>query len=151
MKRLFLSLALVLSQLSWSFAQTEVTVNEAKNLIKSTSKRWTSIHDPSVVYEPATKRYYIFGSHKAGAYTTDMQNWTQANPTWSLNNNSQAFVTPAVKKVKKGGAEVDFPQFNAMEWSNAYPDWRDENGKPWNIDGNMWAPDVIWNEMLQKW
>ena len=67
MKRLFLSLALVLSQLSWSFAQTEVTVNEAKNLIKSTSKRWTSIHDPSVVYEPATKRYYIFGSHKAGA------------------------------------------------------------------------------------
>ncbi|MBQ8466071.1 MAG: family 43 glycosylhydrolase [Prevotella sp.] len=151
MKRLFLSLALVLSQLSWSFAQTEVTVNEAKNLIKSTSKRWTSIHDPSVVYEPATKRYYIFGSHKAGAYTTDMQNWTQANPTWSLNNNSQAFVTPAVKKVKKGGAEVDFPQFNAMEWSNAYPDWRDENGKPWNIDGNMWAPDVIWNEKMQKW
>ena len=144
MKRLFLSLALVLSQFSFSFAQTEVTVNEAKNLIKNTSKRWVSIHDPSVVYEPTTKRYYIFGSHKAGAYTTDMQNWTQANPSWTTSSNAQAFVTPAVKKVTKGGAEVDFPQFNAMEWSA-------RTDAAYNIDGNMWAPDVIWNKKMEKW
>lgn len=150
MKRILLSLSFIICQLSFSAAQ-EVTTQEAKSLYRNTSKRWVSIHDPSVVYDQQNQRYYVFGSHKAGAYTTDLQNWTQANPTWSPNNNSTAFVTPAVKKVKKGGQEVDFPQFNAMEWSNAYPDWRDENGKPWNIDGNMWAPDVIWNEKMQKW
>ena len=130
-------------------AQTEVTTSEAKSLIKNTSKKRTSIHDPSVVYEPSTQRYYIFGSHKAGAYTTDMQNWTQANPTWKAGSstnatNATAFVTPAVKKVMKGGTEVDLPQFNAMEWSA-------RTDSEYDINGNMWAPDVIWNPTMQKW
>ena len=125
-------------------AQTEVTTEEAKSLYGSTTKKRVSIHDPSVVYEPSTQRYYIFGSHKAGAYTTDMQNWTQANPTWSPNNNTTAFVTPEVKKVKKGGADVDFPQFNALNWSA-------KSDANYDINGNMWAPDVIWNEKMQKW
>ena len=130
-------------------AQTEVTTQEAKSLYQTTGKQWVSIHDPSVVYEPASGRYYIFGSHKAGAWTTDLQNWTQANPTWKVGSssnasNSTAFVTPAVKKVKKGGAEVDFPQFNAMEWSA-------RTDADYNINGNMWAPDVIWNPVMKKW
>ena len=125
-------------------AQTELTSAEAKTLYKNTSKKWVSIHDPSVVYEPKTKRYYIFGSHKAGAYTTDFQNWTQANPTWTPNINAQAFTTPEVKKVKKGGKEVDFPQFDAVNWSA-------KSDASYNIDGNMWAPDVVWNEKMQKW
>jgi len=128
-----------------AFAQsTELTTAQAKSLYKATSKRWVSIHDPSVVYEPKTKRYYIFGSHKAGAYTTDFQNWTQANPTWQPNDNAQAFITPAMKKVRKGGQEVDLPQFNAMAWSA-------KGSSNYNVNGNMWAPDVIWNEKMQKW
>jgi arabinan endo-1,5-alpha-L-arabinosidase len=126
-------------------AQTQqLTSQEAKTLYKSTSKRWTSIHDPSVVFDSKTKRYYIFGSHKAGAYTTDFQNWSSANPTWSPNDNAQAFTTPAVKKVKKGGVEVDFPQFNAEEWSH-------RTDADYNVNGNMWAPDVIWNPTMEKW
>ena len=149
MKRLFLTLTLLAilhpSPVTLNLsAQTELTTDQAKSLYRNTSKRRVSIHDPSVVYNEQNQRYYIFGSHKAGAYTTDMQNWTQANPTWSPNNNSTAFVTPAVKKVKKGGQEVDFPQFNAMEWSA-----RTDAG--YNIDGNLWAPDVIWNPTMQKW
>ena len=147
MRRFILSIALLAflpSPFSSLSAQTELTTTEAKSLYKNTSKKRISIHDPSVVYNEQNQRYYIFGSHKAGAYTTDMQNWTQANPTWNPNNNSTAFVTPAVKKVKKGGEEVDFPQFNAMEWSAR----TDAN---YNIDGNMWAPDVIWNPTMQKW
>lgn len=35
-----------------------------------------SVHDPSVVWQPTTKRYYIFGSHRATATSTDMINWT---------------------------------------------------------------------------
>ena len=129
---------------AWAQEETEMTQSQAMNYYKATSKRWVSIHDPSVVWEPTSKRYYVFGSHKAGAWTTDMQNWTQANPTWSPNDNQTAFKTPAVKKVKKGGVEVDLPQFNAEEWSH-----RTDAG--YNVNGNMWAPDVIWNPTMKKW
>ena len=142
MKKILLFMLAMLPVLG-AGAQEELTTAQAKQLIKTTSKRYITVHDPSVVWEPSSKRYYIFGSHKAGAFTTDMQNWSSANPTWSSANNT-AFTTPAVKKVKKGGVEVDFPQFNAMEWSA-----RTDAG--YNIDGNMWAPDVIWNEKMQKW
>ncbi|MBR0269318.1 MAG: family 43 glycosylhydrolase [Prevotella sp.] len=108
-----------------------------------------SVHDPSIVYEEATKRYYIFGTHKAGAYTTNLQSWTQANPKWKVGSNNdapnnQAFLKPAVKTVMKGGEEVALPQFNAMDWSK-----RTDSG--YNIDGNMWAPDVLWNPTMEKW
>ena len=146
MKRLLLysSLFFCAASLTTLQAQTEVTVQEAKSLYKNTSKQRTSVHDPSVVFEPSTNRYYIFGSHKSGAYSTDLQNWTWAAPTWTPSANSAAFVTPEVKKVKKGGTEVDMPAFNAMEWAA-----RGDNS--YNIDGNMWAPDVLWNEKMQKW
>ena len=70
-------------------------------------------------------------------------------PTWKAGSNTNAtnaaaFVTPAVNTVKKGGADVALPQFNAMEWSA-----RTDAG--YNIDGNMWAPDVIWNPTMNKW
>ena len=109
-----------------------------------TAKQRVSVHDPSVVYDQATGRYYVFGSHKVGAFSTDMQNWKVANPTWQPDSNAAAFVTPAVKKVKKGGVEVDFPQFNAGDW----PKLSDAS---FDISGNMWAPDVIWNRAMQKW
>ncbi len=128
-------------------AQTELTSDEAKNLYKDTSKKWVSVHDPSVVYDSKSDRYYIFGSHKGCAYTTGttyMQNWTGASFSWTPSADANAFVTPAVKKVKKGGVEVDFPQFNAMDWSA-----RGDAG--YDIGGNMWAPDVIWNEKMEKW
>lgn len=149
MKRLLLTLSFAICYLSLSIAQTEVTTNEAKSLIKTTSKKRVSVHDPSVVYEPATGRYYVFGSHRGCAYTTDMQNWTGATQTWKAGTSSNAannvaFVTPAVKTVKKGGADVDFPQFNAMEWSA-------RTDAEYDINGNMWAPDVIWNPTMNKW
>lgn len=144
MKRLFLSLIICHLAIGYAMAQTELTSQEAKTLYKNTSKRWTSVHDPSVVYEPNTKRYYIFGSHKAGAWTTDLQNWTWAAPTWSPDDNAKAFVTPEVKKVKKGGVEVDMPAFSAYDWSK-------RTDSVYDINGNMWAPDVIWNPVLKRW
>ena len=148
MKRLTIILC-VLCHLSALSAQTEVTSAEAKNLYKNVSKKWVSVHDPSVVYEPKTKRYYVFGSHKGCAYTTDMQNWTGASFSWTPSSNASAFITPAVKTVKKGGVEVDFPQFNAYAWSASIA--KNGNAEWGSIDGNMWAPDVIWNEKMQKW
>ena len=144
MKRLLSLLAICLMTAGQAAAQTELTTQEAKSLYKTTSKKWASVHDPSVVYEPSTGRYYVFGSHKYGAWTTDLQNWTGFVPTWTPADNAQAFVTPEVKTVKKGGVEVDFPQFNAYDWSKR----TDAN---YDIGGNMWAPDVIWNPVLGKW
>ncbi|MGN0220501.1 MAG: family 43 glycosylhydrolase [Prevotella sp.] len=130
-------------------AQTPVSSEEVAAMYRTVSKKRISVHDPSVVYDSATGSYYIFGSHKAGAYTTDMQNWTTANPTWAAAgggtaSNAEAFVTPQVTKVKKGGEEVDFPAFNAMEWSKRTDD-------AYDINGNMWAPDVVWNPTMNKW
>jgi arabinan endo-1,5-alpha-L-arabinosidase len=129
--------------------ETEITTTQAKSMYKNTSKKRISVHDPSVVYEPESKRYYIFGSHKSGAYSTNLQNWTSSAPTWKVGDNTNAankdaFVTPAVTKVMKGGVEVDFPAFNAMEWSS-------RTDESYNIDGNMWAPDVLWNPIMEKW
>jgi len=108
-----------------------------------------SVHDPSIVWEPNSKTYYIFGSHRAAAKTADLMSWTSFQAPWrtaasSNATNSAAFETPAVTKVKKGGQEVDFPAFNARKWSA-------RGNKNYNVDGNMWAPDVIWNKAMQKW
>ena len=108
-----------------------------------------SVHDPSVVWDPTTQSYYIFGSHRGSAKTTDMMNWTTISVPWQTatsNNaaNRYAFTTPAVKKVKKGGMEVDFPAFDAFAWSK-------RGNSAYNIDGNLWAPDVIYNKAMNKW
>lgn len=40
------------------------------SVLAYTLKR-VSVHDPSIVWEPETQTYYIFGSHRAAAKTTD--------------------------------------------------------------------------------
>ena len=78
-----------------------------------------SVHDPSVVWEPTSKTYYIFGSHRAAAKTTDLMSWTTFAPTY------------------------DYSAYNPSVWSGAYGNY--------SIDGNQWAPDVIWNKVMKKW
>ncbi len=111
-----------------------------------------SVHDPSVVWEPTSKYYYIFGSHHAAARSKDMISWEATNWSWGrMNNgvamsgisNEEAFKSCNTKTVMKGGVEVAFPDFNALDWSAAYGNY--------NIGGNMWAPDVIYNKAMQKW
>ena len=143
------TLLIVLPAVTAGAQSTELTTAQAKSLYKTTTKKRTSVHDPSIVWEPTSKRWYIFGTMRGTAYTTDMQNWTGANLTWksttkSSCSTSEAFVTPAVTKVKKGGADVNFPAFNAFDWSA-------RGDSDWGVDGNMWAPDIIWNPTMQKW
>ena len=123
-----------------------------------------SVHDPSIVWEPTSKTYYIFGSHRAVAKTTDLMSWTYVNKgqfpdgtpigvPWNTSTSETAFTTPAVTKVKKGGQEVDLPLFDAVKWSargssNYKLEAKDAYG---NWGTNLWAPDVIWNPVLKKW
>ncbi len=150
MRKKIIGTALLVSIGMLCNAQTELSTQEAKSIYKTTTKKRVSVHDPSVVYDSiTTNRYYIFGSHKSGAYTTDLQNWTTANPRWQAGtstnaSNTAAFSTPQVKQVKKGGVMVDFPQFNAVEWAA-------RTDASYSVDGNMWAPDVVWNPVMKKW
>jgi len=119
-----------------------------------------SVHDPSVVYDPASKYYYIFGSHRAVAKSADLMKWVEVKKG-KLDNNDligvpwktatsdndyskNAFTTPQVTKVKKGGVEVSLPVFDAQAWSK-------RGNSSYNISGNLWAPDVIWNPVMNKW
>ena len=107
-----------------------------------------SVHDPSVVWDASTSSYYIFGSHRAVARSTNMMSWQTVTVPWATATsqnaaNSMAFTTPEVTMMKKGGAEVAFT-FDAQAWAK-------RGSANYNVDGNMWAPDVVWNKAMQKW
>ncbi|WEV42085.1 family 43 glycosylhydrolase [Bifidobacterium sp. ESL0682] len=81
-----------------------------------------SSHDPSIV--KANGKYYIFGSHRAFAKSTDLQHW-------------QYFSNNLVTNYH----QVLDPIFNAWPKQDTNPD----------VTGNMWAPEVIWNKTMKKW
>ncbi|WP_161786451.1 family 43 glycosylhydrolase [Bifidobacterium bohemicum] len=87
----------------------------------ATHTRVTS-HDPSIV--KANGRYYIFGSHRAFAKSTDLQHWQY------LSNN---LVTDYHRVLDR-----------------AFASWPSQRGNN-DVSGNMWAPEVIWNSTMNKW
>lgn len=107
-----------------------------------------SVHDPSVVWDQATSTYYVFGSHRAAAKCSNLMSWTAFTAPWATATsndaaNADAFTTPQVTKVKKGGVEYDL-NFNAFAWSA-------RGSEGYNVDGMMWAPDVIYNKKMGKY
>ena len=118
------------------------------------SLRRVSVHDPSIVWDGTQGRYYIFGSHRGAAYTTDLMTWNSVKAPWktatsSNASNASAFKTNQTTSITIKGQEVTFGNFDAHAWSGAIA--KSDNGESWNIDGNMWAPDIIYNEKMGKW
>lgn len=138
-----------------------LTQTEVNNLYKTSSKSYPGVHDPSLVND-RQGHTYIFGSHNAIARTSDMKNWTGVgngnlygkivNGAVTPVNFNDAFITNMTKKVTilKDGAEteVTFGNFDAKAWHCAIPNG---DGAAWTVAGNMWAPDVIWNEHMKTW
>ena len=89
-----------------------------------------SVHDPSIVWEPVSQTYYIFGSHRAAAKTTDLMNWTAFTAPWATATSNNATNSAALAE--------------AVKWSK-------RGSTNYSVDGNMWAPDVIWNKAMNKW
>ena len=89
-----------------------------------------SVHDPSIVWEPVSQTYYIFGTHRASAKTTDMMNWTAFTAPWATATSTDATNSAALAE--------------AIKWSK-------RGSTSYSVDGNMWAPDVIWNKAMNKW
>lgn len=151
--------SLILSASAFSLAaqdapRTSLTKEEAKNMFGTYTMKRISVHDPSITWDPNSQTYYIFGSHRAQASTKDLMNWTEIQAPWGMVRsngsiasgvaNNQAFSTQAVKTVTIGGKTVDMQNFDALAWSAAY-------GEGYSVDGNMWAPDIIYNPVMKKW
>ncbi len=103
------------------------------------------VHDPSVtiVYKDAsgnsyptndagatrTKYYYIFGTQLGAAYSTDMINWTPFTPAFSINGSPTTNYYNLIK------SEADYAGHTTSN----------------DVRGNLWAPDIIYNNVLGKW
>ncbi len=89
-----------------------------------------SVHDPSIV-KLQDGSYYIIGSHLGAARSNDLGNWTAA-----ANSNLGSTNTTFFKNIY---TDLAIPE----KWSNT------TNG--YNLAGNMWAPDIIYNEAMGKY
>ena len=132
---------------------------ELNSLYKNVGRDWVSVHDPSVVRSTGDT-YYIIGSHRGWARSQDnMVSWqgvnnsnlfgkTGANGKVSVCGFADAFSTNETKTVRAlvGGKvqEVAFGNFDAKAWGHG-------NQAGWDITGNMWAPDLIYNPNSGKW
>lgn len=79
-------------------------------------------HDPSIV--KADGKYYIFGSHRAWLKSDDLINWKPFTNNLSTDYNDML--------------------------GDIWEDWPKQTANP-ELEGNMWAPDVVWNETMGKW
>ncbi len=117
------------------------TVNKLYSKYFGTDKIYNrvTVHDPSIVigYEDQEtkkvyadegagrrKKYFIFGSHMAWAHSYDMKNWTMFR-----NNINDDYAKLFEKEAK----------------------WSALGNKNYDLSGNLWAPDVIWNPSMNKW
>ena len=89
------------------------------------NKSRVSVHDPSIVKDPATGTYYVFGSHIEAAKSNDLQSW---------------------KTFANGYAAYNNVEFGSLSQNLAKPfAWAGENLEDCEGGFAVWAPDVIWN------
>lgn len=103
------------------------------------------VHDPSIIVvykdvagnsfssndteETRTKYYYVFGTQLGAAYSLDMMNWTSFTPSFTLSGNISQDYYEIFKE------EADY----AGHFTTG------------DVKGNLWAPDIIYNEAMNKW
>lgn len=164
MKKLLLSV-MSLMAMNGAMAQTAVGDNDLANAYATqTITGRIAVHDPSIVMDvtgsTTNLKYYIYGSHlgRAKTYATgNYQIWNTfktgeenagtrnslfADVDGKLINFKDAYTTHVIKKVKNyKGEEVAFGNFDAHGWQY----------KGYNVAGNQWAPDIVYNKTMKKW
>jgi len=91
------------------------------------SLKTISCHDPSIAVgedKEGKKCYYIFGSHRAWAKSYDLQNWEYFTDNLSTDYR-EILAEPAA--------------------------WSAHGSNHYQVDGYMWAPDVVYNKAMGKW
>lgn len=112
------------------YASSNTTTTSTTNASsKTTSEEYldlyykrVSVHDPSVIKDGGN--YYIFGSHRAWAKSSDLMSWD--NITTNINSDYSTMFTELWENYCKTDTNPD-------------------------IQGNMWAPDVIYNTAMKKY
>lgn len=164
MKKLLLSV-MSLMAMNGAMAQTPVGDNDLANAYATqTITGRIAVHDPSIVMDvtgsTTNPKYYIYGSHlgraktyatgnyqiwntfKKGEENTGTSNSLFADVDGKLINFKDAYTTHVIKKVKNyKGEEVAFGNFDAHGWQY----------KGYNVAGNQWAPDIVYNKTMKKW
>lgn len=140
-------LSLVSSKMS---GQIQVTTEEFTGLIQSKSFGTIGVHDPSIFFDDKSQTYYIYGTHYSGAKTKDLRNWTRVSNYFNTSQ-ATAFSKSPIRKVfrclpgQTGKTEVTLPSYDAKAFCSIYGD-----ANTW-INGNMWAPDIIYNPNMGKY
>jgi len=104
----------------------EGKTESGSEIVLGNTEETVSVHDPSIISETknGVTTYYIFGSHMAWAKSTDLVNWTTF--TNNINRN--------------------YLSLFAKEFA-----WSANGNSVYDPAGNLWAPDVIYNEEMGKW
>lgn len=170
MKKLLLTILTTVSA-CMAIAQTAMTVNELNGLYKKESRGGKSIHDPSVVWDPTTQYFYIYGSHYAGVKTKDFKSYTDISryyqggyfdDGWTKTYNTyKAFLSNPSHTVKRclpgstAQEEVTLGSFDASAFASTYAGITVGDRAPvteaeW-VSGCQWAPDIVYNPHMNKW
>ena len=88
----------------------------------TTTLHHASIHDPTLVKEGNT--YYLFGTHRRFATSTDLVNWS-----------------PLENNLTRNPDHV---------LGNVWRAWPQQPENP-DLTGNTWAPEVVFNKHMNKW
>ena len=94
------------------------------NAVATNASR-VSVHDPSVIKDPQTGQYYVFGSHVDEAKSDDLLNWKTFTNGYTTPNN------------------VEFGDMS-QNLKKAF-DWCGEDMEDCKGGFSVWAPDVVWN------
>ena len=86
----------------------------------------TSVHDPSIVKDPKTGMYYVFGTHLSFAKSKNLMEWDGVYT--NINE--------------------DYEKLFKEPWDG----WAEPaTAEDVTLFGRLWAPDVIWNDTMKKW
>ncbi|MCM1490560.1 MAG: glycoside hydrolase family 43 protein [Muribaculum sp.] len=159
MKRILFLSMLSLTAASVS-AHTEFPVDEATRMSSIKTQKEVSIHDPSIVYNPADDDFYVVGSHIGFARTSDMIDMSSlGNSNFYKNGLNKEFKScpeHTVKVIRNGELttgilkSTDAAAFCAT-YSGIKVGTREPTTETGWLSGNQWAPDIIYNPYMGKW
>lgn len=130
----------------------KLTSAQISQMVETKNYSCVSVHDPSIVYSDADKMYYIVGSHRGLAQSVNLVNLTTIDNTNIYNKSyAEAFKScPAHTVVVKRGTstvEETLPSYDAGAFCATYADVTEAK---W-IEGDQWAPDIVYNPNMKKW
>ncbi len=103
---------------------------------KTEDLKRVTVHDPSIVKDPATGTYYVFGSHMATAKSDDLVNWTQIAKDYEYPLAGKD--DPVYGNVVENFAE-------SFRWAG----YDDGDCATTESKLAVWAPDVFWDEAYE--